>query len=403
MRLLLTLLIILIPLPVYTKNWNFGFALDWFNILYIFILGLWLKRTATANGIFFIKNELNKPIAIFILVFIFSFFRGLCGPYDKELITQLIFLKRIIFSIFLFFIFVNNVKSLKQINFYLICIIVMVGVEAYICYRQHITTGNIVAEKFSWALKSITGSFDFPSTATANEVGAFFAQYIPLILGITLCSRKKIKKIILTCIAFFSCFPLVWSYSRGAWYAFIASVFFLGLIKDKRLLIAIFILIILAPKFLPSSVIDRSSIFTDSKVLDHTAQVRKQVLIEGIHAMANLRYTFFGMGLNQANDYIGIDTHNVYLRFLLEFGIFGFFVFMWVLYKSFKTAWILYRYSRDDIVRGCAVGFLACLISVVIVNSTGTRLIIESISNYFWILIGLIARLSILSKKNILT
>jgi len=153
---------------------------------------------------------------------------------------------------------------------------------------------------------------------------------------------------------------------------------------------------------LPPSVVDRMSIYDAEGKLEKSVEIRQRLWKEAIHAIKMPKNAIFGMGFNQAAPYLGRDAHNIYVRFALEFGLFGLGVFLWILILSFRVGWKLYKTAKDEFIKGLSLGFLCCLISVSIVNFTGTRLMYEPISAYFWILMGLISRAKVMiEEKNV--
>lgn len=393
MQLLLILMVILIPLPVSAKIFNLGFGINIYNILLLLILVGWFFRKGGKSGKVFLSTPLNKPIFIFIVISIYSFILSYFVD-SQSLIVNFFYLYPFIFFILLYFVFLNNVQRIKHIKTIILLIIIMCICVAFISYKQRT---DINAQSFSWDLKTITGTF----LEGSNEAGAFFAQYIPLMLAFALFSKSIIKKIVLSLSSFYCSVILMWTYSRGAWYAFLGSLLFLGIAKDKKILVLVLILLIFKSIILPPSVVDRTSIYAEGGKLEHSAQIREELWREGVHALKMPKYAIFGMGLNQAQVYLERSAHNTYLKFAMESGLFGLGIFLWILFISFKEGWKLYKSAKDDFCKGLALGFLACLVSLSLVNFTGTRLMIGSISAYFWILMGLMSRTKIMiDEKN---
>jgi O-antigen ligase len=389
---ILLALVVTLPIPTLMKMFNFGFAVNVYNILLLLILLGWFLRTNVKSKKLFLSSPLNKPIAIFIIVCIYSlvvsYFVG-----DYSFGSNFVYLYRFIFVIFLYFVFLNNARRIRDIKAIAYLIVVMCVYVAFVSYKQR---SNIDVQSFSWGLKTLLGTFEDGST---NELGAFFAQYVPFMLALMLFSKSIVKKIVLILASLYCSIILMWSYSRGAWLAFLGSLLFLGIVKDKRILILVFVFFIFKSIILPASVTDRMSIYNEEGDLERSVEIRENVWREAIHAIKMPKYAIFGMGLNQSAAYLSRDAHNIYLRFALEFGLLGLAVFLWILFLAFRMGWKLYRSTNDPFIKGLALGFLSCLVSVSIVNFTGTRLMYGPISAYFWILMGLTARIKIMVEQ----
>ena len=252
---------------------------------------------------------------------------------------------------------------------------------------------------FSWDLKSrITGTFlvrEGFSTASANEVGSFFALYTPFLIGYAISTDNKKAKIVLFGVSFLFIFPLVFSFSRGGWIALIFSLVLYFLRKNRKLLIIFIILIIISIPFLPSSVVERGS-----GVSDKSATSRIDYWLESINAMTHIPYFIAGIGFDQAARYINKDAHNSFIRVMLEFGIFGLVCFIFLFFNISKELNAIYTDVQEDpVLRSFLLGCILAFNSFIILNLVGTRIYNGAVSATMWAFLGIAVKAGIIYQE----
>ena len=96
----------------------------------------------------------------------------------------------------------------------------------------------------------------FSIFGTPNVLASLMVLLIPLSLALFISEKNRSKKIIFGCTTLIMLASLVFTFTRGAWLAFIIVVFIFVFLKDKRLILpSIFALIIgsaLIAVFMPS-------------------------------------------------------------------------------------------------------------------------------------------------------
>jgi len=383
------------PLKDFNTTLRLG-PLDWYNLMYIYIIVAWFFNPNTG----WIKTSVNKYFLIFIGFFIFSYFRGFAGPYPGDPIETLQDLKTIVTEIFLFFVFLNFIKTRRQMHLITVILAVVMIYESWVVINQYFeAVGNAGGGGFSWNLKSkITGTFlvkEGFSTASANEVGAFFALYTPFLIGYALGTDNKKVKTILFGLAVLFVFPLVFSFSRGGWIAFVISLSLYFLRKNKRLLIVFIIFLIISAPLLPSAVVERGS-----GISDNSATSRIDYWIESLGAMTNIPYFIAGIGFNQAGDYIGHDAHNSYIRVMLEFGIFGLAIFIILFFNISRLLNQIYvDVEEDPVLRAFLLGCILAFNSFIILNLVGTRMYNGAVAATLWAFLGTAIKAGIIKEE----
>lgn len=228
-----------------------------------------------------------------------------------------------------------------------------------------------------------------------NHYGAFFVHFLFVLLGIFLFSKSKIIKAILLLVISFTIYCLIYTYSRGAYLAIVGGLLFVGLLKDRRILIGLIVFALFWRVLVPISVSERIDMTkTESGELEDSAAIRIGLWQAALtmfnespiigHGFSTFQYNFKGETWR--------DTHNYYLKMLVELGIFGLVAFIFFMVCAFRRSWLLYRIAKDPLYKGLGFGFAACIIAAAITNFFGDRWTYLSLGSYFWIFLGIVNR-----------
>jgi putative inorganic carbon (HCO3(-)) transporter len=187
--------------------------------------------------------------------------------------------------------------------------------------------------KFEDEIVRVVGTFRNPT---------FFAEMIGLALPLSLALLIKNKslrdKVVLLVYVLIQGTALVLTWSRGAWLGFIASLAIMAVLFDKRLLIVGLGLAIAGVIVAPPVLVER---LLSSFTLDDSSNSYRLFIWRG--SIALLRDNLFrGVGLGAESfvqiypEYMIIQTpaphaHSTYLQMLIELGLCGFLVLMWLL------------------------------------------------------------------------
>ena len=63
------------------------------------------------------------------------------------------------------------------------------------------------------------------------------------------------------------------------------------------------------------------------------------------------------------------------------------------------TSWRLYRSADDALFKGMGLGFVACLISIMITNAFGDRWTYLPLGAYFWVFLGIVTRMHVIIER----
>lgn len=405
----LYLVTFLIPLQnLMDKLIKFPFGKDIMDVLVL----------AICIGIFFHKKQVKdihygkKNLNIFIFLsipftysalWVGSLKFGLSAPvtFDNP---QLIMWKNYIILPILYFITISIIKEKKQI-FWIILIMVaavfLMNVHFYSSARWHDYSS------YSTDLRQ-SGTFNYLGP---NELAAFFAQFNSFLIAFFLMDKLKIRKLIFLSLIFFNFYCILYLFSRGAYLATFISLIFLGIFKNWKILILILALLISWHSILPNAVIERIEMTSEEGALDGSSKSRLEMWSEAFGVIKTNPLTGIGFGSTHllgikktsSSSHVRRDIHNGYIEVILEQGFLGFFILFSIFRIAFKESWLLYRESKESVMKGLGLGVVTMLITILVANLFGDILSYLNVMGYFWILLGLVMRarqITHLEKEN---
>lgn len=177
-----------------------------------------------------------------------------------------------------------------------------------------------------------------------NVLGQYFILVIPVAFAMLLKSKESGTKIIYTLvnIAMFIC--LLYTWSRGAWVGVILALAFFVLLRDRRWLILCIIGLLLMPSVLPASILNRLT--SIGNMQDSSTAYRVSVWVASLRIAKDYWMSGIGIGsdafsqiypsyaLNGAG--FALHSHNFYIQWVVEMGIFGLITFAAIILTSYK-------------------------------------------------------------------
>ena len=94
---------------------------------------------------------------------------------------------------------------------------------------------------------------------------------------------------------------------------------------------------------------------------------------------------------------MGTEAHSQYLAYLIEVGIFGFGIFLWLMIRMFKISLWVRNNASDDVVEGLGLGYAAGLAGILMTCFFSDSLEAFRILGPLWFMTGLVV-----SARNIL-
>ncbi len=243
----------------------------------------------------------------------------------------------------------------------------------------------------SWASFDENKRSGGPLGYGSNQTAAFLAQFGMFFWGfVRYLKRRKIRlatygAVALTLLACMYCF------SRAAYLAIVVCVVLLGILKDRKLILVAAVFLVTWQAIVPAAVTERVKMtHTEDGQLEASAQERVDLWTNAEETI--LHYPVFGTGFAtfQFGEHVDNlkDTHNWYVKVLVETGVVGFAFALAMLYQMFAVSIRLFRRATDPLYSGMGLGLVLCMTSLFITNMFGDRWTYIEINGLLWVLIG---------------
>jgi putative inorganic carbon (hco3(-)) transporter len=290
---------------------------------------------------------------------------------------------------FLFAVVVSVIKEVKQIKIVvvLICLSILMVDKGY-----YGTMSDRDLSHFSYEVRD-GGVLGY---AGVNGVATFEAEFMLFLLGLSAMQKRKFIKLAIWALVAFSGYCLLFSYSREAYAGILIGLLFLGLIRQRWILIPLVAFLLSWQSFVPTSVQERVLMTYDKneQQLDTSAQDR---VVLWNDAMDLFRQNpVFGSGFDtyQWQHRVGIytDTHNYFLKVLVETGVVGLMLFLFLLAKASRLGIKIYRTAQDPFLQSIGLGFALVMACVFVVNFFGDRWLYIEVNGFLWVLLACVVR-----------
>jgi O-antigen ligase len=248
---------------------------------------------------------------------------------------------------------------------------------------------------YSWELR-YAGVMGF---ANANGLAAFEVMFILFLIGFFSLKLPLMLKLLIPPTIFFCGYGLLFTFSRGAYIGLVLGVIALGLIRKNAYVVVLMAVLAGGSMLLPASVTDRiagtysEGDTTTEATLDHSTMERVMIWENAIDLTKS--HPLFGLGFDSyafLHPYGFKDTHNFYLKILVEQGIIGLIVFLVLMWKIFLQGYKLFRDGSDPLLSSLGLGFALSVVGALVVNFFGDRWSYLQVDSYLWITLALVCR-----------
>ena len=374
------------------------------NLLILMVLYLWKQNKFELPGKLKPFSFFEICFMVFLGLILLSILGGfLLGPnYLASALLQCYTSWGIPFILFLMF---KNISGTREMIKNLILIIIAVTtLVAGMASLEYLLTGERVG-----------GVFDH-----ANLLSSFFSYYMFLPIAFFILEFQN-KSYWLFMVSFLILSRgIMVAFSRGGYAAFAASTYVLAFFRNKWffvLLLALSVIVVTNPVLLPPGVRYRlgktfeknkmkngNTYYTEEK-LDRSSADRLEIWKGAIqmikdNPLTGVGYTRF-MKKIEHYWYAGIsfEPHNTFLWLGAELGVPAALLFIVMIIALGFKSFLAYTLGADILDRGLGLGFLACIAGFIVSNLYAPRLDYPEVGGYFWMLAGLLYRLSHLNKS----
>ncbi len=232
----------------------------------------------------------------------------------------------------------------------------------------------------------------------SNQTAAFLAQFALFFWGFGQFLKRKKAKVSAYFLVAVTLGATMYCFSRGAYLAVVAGVFIIGIVKDRKLIVIAAVFLLTWQAVVPAAVTQRINMtHDDNGQLEASAQERVDLWTDAETTI--LHYPIFGTGFAtyQFGEHVDNlkDTHNYYVKVLVETGLIGFVFVALLLQAMFSLAWRIFRKAQDPLYRGLGLGLFLCLCSLAITNIFGDRWTYLEINGLLWLIVGAAIRVDL--------
>ncbi|WDE05011.1 O-antigen ligase family protein [Thalassomonas viridans] len=240
----------------------------------------------------------------------------------------------------------------------------------------------------------------------SNELGAYLVTTTLLLVSLVFffkASKKWLRYFIYLALVL-SGISLTLTYSRGAYLATILACMYFYLIKENKgkLTLILVLFTISLPVIMPVSVVERfSSISSDEEDRDESAASRFvfwEAAFEKAEESPVWGYGYRSWRSPEINK-TGMDTHNYFVKTIVEGGAIGLILLLTLVYANFKLARYVYKNATDPTQKALALAVLLATLGMMVGNMFGDRFSHYSVVFIYWTLVGAMIKLQQLTQQ----
>jgi putative inorganic carbon (HCO3(-)) transporter len=263
-----------------------------------------------------------------------------------------------------------------------------------------ITAVSLLAIDRSCLLESMSrswGSFDEnkrdtgPLAYGSNQTAAFLAQFAMFFWGfVQFVQRKKLRLIFYGLVAL-TVFADLYTFSRGSYAALLVSVIVLGFLKDRKLIVIAAVFLFTWQAIVPTAVRERVDMTQNSNgQLEISAQERVNLWEAAETSIISSPVLGIGFATYQIGNHVdGLkDTHNWYVKVMVETGIVGMIIVLAMLQQVLAVAYRLFKRAEDPLYQGLGLGLFVAMCSCIVANFFGDRWTYLEITGMLWVLVA---------------
>ncbi|MBZ5630068.1 MAG: O-antigen ligase family protein [Acidobacteriia bacterium] len=370
------------------------------KLIDIILLGVILGILFRKDFRFLSRNPLNKPLFILCIFLYVSLWQGWMflggdmplSPEDPRFSAW----KNYMVMPLAFILVVSVIKDVKQMKI----LIVLMCLSALVADRSINTNiGGHDLSHFTYTMRE-GGVFGY---AGANGAGTFAGQFALVLLGLCAYEKRKVVRLAALALAGFTTYCLMLTFSRGAYAGFLVGVTFLALLKERKILVLLIPFLLTWQAIVPASVHERVTTTYNESSSELEPSAADRVTLWEDAADLVTHYPLLGTGFNtygymhRVSEYR--DTHNYFLKVLVETGIAGLLLFLWVVFGMWAVTYRLFRTGSDPFLKSLGLGLVTALACCLINNLFGDRWTYIEEAGFLWVLLGCVVRGLMLTKQ----
>lgn len=365
-------------------------AAGWDEILLIILLGAWLAKAAAGRKLSLTAPRIDRALGAVALTAVLSLL------VNRVPLTIGCEALRVLLQAALFYFAAANcirdsgqLKQLVTVMLFAVTVVAAYGVYQYAIGIE--TPKRWVVSEFETLIKTRV----FSTIGNPNALGGYLVLFLPLALTLALDAKERAQRLLYGGAAALMFLCLLFTFSRGAWLGFLASLVLLAVWKDRRILLALGVGLLALPVLMPAAVSRMLFIFSPEYLGMSYTWGRLRFWLT---ALAKMRaHPLFGAGLGTFGDTVAmrhnlpgaiwVDNH--YLKLGAEMGVPGLAAFLWLIREAIRTGAVGRREARDSYHRSLLTGVTAGLAAVAVQNFTASIWEVLIVGAYWWFLAGM--------------
>jgi O-antigen ligase len=243
-----------------------------------------------------------------------------------------------------------------------------------------------------------------PLAYGSNQTAAFLAQFAMFFWGFTQFVKRKKMKLFGYVLVATTIFATMYTFSRGAYLAILFTVLVLGILKDRKLLLVLTVFLLTWQTVVPTAVRERVTMTENSNgQLEASAQERVDLWSNAWNSIQRSPIVGNGFATFQLGEHVDNlkDTHNWYVKVMVETGIIGLSMALFLLQQMLALSYRLFRRATDPLYQGLGLGLLLAVCSCMVANLFGDRWTYLEITALLWVLVAAAARASNLIESDL--
>jgi O-antigen ligase len=230
-----------------------------------------------------------------------------------------------------------------------------------------------------------------PLAYGSNQTAAFLVQFGMFFWGFLQFIKKKKLKFVFYLLVAITLLAAMYTFSRGGYLAILFGVLVLGILKDRKLLLVLGVFLLVWQSVVPPAVRERVNMTEDSNgQLEASAQERVDLWENAERSILSSPIVGNGFATFQLGEHVDNlkDTHNWYVKVLVETGVIGLIVALLLLQQLIALSYRLFRRTSDPLYQGLGLGLLLATCSCMVSNCFGDRWTYVEITGLLWVLAG---------------
>ncbi|WP_419805733.1 O-antigen ligase family protein [Terriglobus sp.] len=278
-------------------------------------------------------------------------------------------------------------------------VLILIAVSLFLVDRSAL----LESLSHSWAVFDENKRTSGPIAYGPNQLAAFLAQFGMFFWGCAAVLKRFRVKVILYGLTGLTMVTTLYAFSRAAYIAVLVAVAVLALLKDRKLLLVLAVFMVTWKALVPAAVSERVDMTHNSSgQLESSAQERVDLWEQSKDMFVHSPVVGIGFGAFMYSEHTADlkDTHNYYVKVLVEMGLIGFAIFGVLVFQMVSTGFRVFRKGKgkDPLFEAVGLGFVLAMVTSLVANGFGDRWTYVEINGLLWVLMGGVLRADVLLR-----